>query len=105
MPLGEFVGRGARCDVYAWGEGQVIKFFQSGAPREWVEKEAHLARLVHEAGLPSPWVGGVTEHAGQLGIVYERLTGPLLDEALRSRPAVSVLAVLGPSGLHQVDVA
>jgi len=62
----------------------VVKLFQADASLGWIDSEARRSRLVHEAGLPTPWVGDIVEVGSRKGIIYERLDGPSLDEALRS---------------------
>jgi len=83
VKLGPLIGRGRRCSVYAWGEGQILKLFEPGAPQEWIDSEAIRARLIRDAGLPAPWVGDVLEVGDRKGIVYERLEGPSLENAVR----------------------
>ena len=67
-------------NIYAWGEGQIIKFWGTGAPEGWVEHLGKMERALYEAGLPVPEVGEIVEVDGQLGQVYERIEGDSLAE-------------------------
>lgn len=75
--IGEKIAAGGTSEVFAWGEGRVLKLF-TAAYQYAVDLEAERARAVHEAGLPSPAVFEVVEFDGRRGIVYERVEGPLL---------------------------
>jgi uncharacterized protein (TIGR02172 family) len=86
LELGELVGRGYQCDVFALGEGKVLKVFKPGADRSWIEREFAVTRLLHEAGLPIPAVFDIVEIDGRTGIVYERIHGPLLSAEVLANP-------------------
>ncbi len=43
--LGRLIEKAATAEVYAWGEGQVLKFYPPGAPRIVVETEVRTARV------------------------------------------------------------
>ncbi len=87
MKIGEMVGRGARAEVYALGNDRVLKLFGPGVDKAWPEREAQLTRRVNEAGVPSPRVFEVVLVDGRVGIVYERLEGPTLEDLMRTDPA------------------
>jgi len=69
-------------NVYAWGEGQIIKLWGDGAPEGWVEHLGKMERALYEAGLPVPEVREIIEVDGQLGQVYERIEGESLADGL-----------------------
>jgi len=69
-------------NLYAWGEGQILKLYDSSAPAEWVESIGRIERALYEAGLPVPKVGELVEIDGGLGQVYERIEGGSMAEAL-----------------------
>lgn len=85
-PLGEPIALGRTAEVYAWGEGQILKLFRDWFPADGVEYEARIARAVHEAGLPVPAIGKVVEIGDRLGLVYERVEGPSLLETSATKP-------------------
>ena len=65
--LGEPLARGRTADVYAWGDGWVLKLFQSWMDRPTIEQEARITRLVRASGLPVPVVGEIVEVDGRGG--------------------------------------
>lgn len=69
-------------NLYAWGEGQILKLYDSSAPADWVESLGRIERALYEAGLPVPKVGELVEIDGGLGQVYERIDGGSMAEAL-----------------------
>jgi uncharacterized protein (TIGR02172 family) len=83
---GPLVGNGRTAEVFAWGEDQILKLYRPEMPRDWVGYEAKIGRLVSEAGLAAPAVVDVVEVEGRLGIVYERIVGPSMLDALARRP-------------------
>jgi len=100
MILGQLIGSGRRCDVYACGECRVVKLFQPGAPLDWIEGEAKRSRLIYEAGLPVPWIGDTIDLDGRKGIVYERLDGLTLSQALRESPGSAPALMEKMAELH-----
>ena len=84
--LGEPIALGRTAEVYAWGEGQVLKLFHDWLSYQTVEYEAKIARAVHAAGLPVPAVGEIVEVEGHQGLVYERVDGLPMDRALAKKP-------------------
>lgn len=83
---GPLMGVGRTAEVFAWGEGQVLKLYRSGIPQQWVAQEARVGQIVFDAGLAAPAVDGVIELDGRLGIVCERLDGPSLLDLIPNRP-------------------
>jgi aminoglycoside phosphotransferase (APT) family kinase protein len=72
--------------VYEWGPGSVLKLYRASFPREWVEHEARLGRLIRAAGHPAPAVGELVEEVGRVGYVCERAQGPSWLDELQCRP-------------------
>ena len=76
---------GATADVYAWGDGRVLKLFHDRIPIHALEVSA--TRLAHDAGLPVPAVlSDLIEVDQREGIVFERIEGPTLLEYLQDQP-------------------
>jgi len=86
IPVGSRIGFGRTAEVYAWGEGQILKLFWPDMRREWIMHEAMIGRIVAEAGLAAPAVGDVIEAEGRLGIIMERIVGPSMLDDLVRRP-------------------
>jgi len=74
--LGQLIGQGGEAEIYAWGEGKVLKLGFPSRSRGGVEDELQAARVAHEAGVPTPAVGETIELDGRIGIVFERVDGP-----------------------------
>ena len=73
--LGKPIAQGLTAEVYVWDETRILKLFREGRSPEQVAREAHIARMVHAAGLPVPAVGEVVEIDGRRGLIYERVDG------------------------------
>ena len=84
--LGKPIALGRTAEVYAWGDGQVLKLFHDWMSAQAVEYEAQIARAVHAAGLPVPAVGEIVEVDDRLGLVYERTEGPPMGQLLAKQP-------------------
>ncbi|HEX4492481.1 MAG TPA: phosphotransferase [Acidimicrobiia bacterium] len=72
---------GRMAEVFAWGEGRVLKLDRA----EWngcAALESEVLRRVTEAGIDAPRAFEATTVAGRLGVVMERVDGPLLSEVL-----------------------
>jgi aminoglycoside phosphotransferase (APT) family kinase protein len=80
------VGRGFTADVYAWGEGRVLKLFHGPHAQDRVGREFAATRAVHAAGLPAPAAYERVEVDGRVGIVFERVDGVSLFEYTQARP-------------------
>jgi uncharacterized protein (TIGR02172 family) len=80
------IAMGRTAEVYAWGEGHVLKLYREQFPRDWVDHEARVARTIVEAGIPTPAPGAIVEAQGRRGIVYARVTGISMLADLQARP-------------------
>jgi len=85
-PLGKPLARGRTADVYAWEDGWVLKLFHDWFSRQDIEYEARIARAVQASGLPVPHVGDLIQVNGRDGLLYERVNGPSMLQALQRRP-------------------
>jgi uncharacterized protein (TIGR02172 family) len=94
------IGKGYTAEVYAWGEGRVLKLFHTWYAHERAEREFRAARAVHAAGLPAPAAYELVEIAGRTGIVFERLEGRSLFARLQARPWTLFAAVRRFAELH-----
>lgn len=80
------IARGRTADVYPWGDGQILKLYQDWCPPNWVEHESRVARLLFEAGIPTPAAGDIVSVDGRRGILYERVEGMSMLDDMRRRP-------------------
>jgi aminoglycoside phosphotransferase (APT) family kinase protein len=81
-------------NLYAWGEGWILKFFGDEAPAGFVEHMARLDRALYEAGLPVPAVGEMIEIEGGLGLVYEHVEGDSMAVAFLGAPEADLARVV-----------
>jgi uncharacterized protein (TIGR02172 family) len=86
MKKGPRIGVGRTAEVYAWGDDQILKLYRADMPREWIYHEARIGHIVAEAGLHAPAIGDTVEVDGRLGIIYERIGGPAMLDALAHQP-------------------
>lgn len=82
---GKRLGQGRTAEIYAWGEQQVLKLYLDWCPRNWIEEEFQTSRAAQSAGLPVPAVGEIVELDGRIGIIFERIEGPLMIDQLKAK--------------------
>jgi uncharacterized protein (TIGR02172 family) len=94
------VGKGSRSDVYAWGEGRILKLLHSWVPANRAEREYRATRAVHAAGLPAPAAYELVEVEGRRGIVFERVEGISMLKFVQARPWTLFSAARQLAELH-----
>ena len=109
------VGEGRTAEIFAWGQGRVLRLFRPGATTGYAQREMLAFRLVNEAGLPCPAVypsdseDGLVTIDERLGFVMDRVDGPSMLTALTSRPWKLWSFARALAGyhlsMHQQDVA
>ncbi len=82
----ERIGIGRTAEVFAYGDGRILKLLRPGFPEQMVEEEAEVARIVDLAGLAAPHFFGTVTLDGRPGLVYERIQGGVMLDQLTSRP-------------------
>lgn len=85
-PALSLIAEGRTAEVYAWDGAHVLKLYHDWCPSEWVEHEAYVARVIAQAGIPTPQVGEILERDGRRGILYERVEGVSMLVDMRRRP-------------------
>jgi aminoglycoside phosphotransferase (APT) family kinase protein len=86
MQKGALIGQGRTADVYAWGEGRILKLYQEHMPVHLVEQEYNVTRVAQASGIPVPAADQPIEVDGRCGIIFERLDGPSMLKALAIKP-------------------
>lgn len=86
MKKGHLIARGRTAEVFQCGNNQILKLFLDRNRAADAEREAQNTRLVYDAGLPVPSIGGTVEVDGRPGIVLEHIEGPSMMEILSSKP-------------------
>lgn len=94
------IARGATAVVYDMGDGKALKLFNKGYSRTAAFREFEAAKLVNEKGVPSARAYDFVEPTGRVGIVYEKLAGEnMLDALLAGGDMESLIA--GFARLHR----
>jgi Ser/Thr protein kinase RdoA (MazF antagonist) len=87
----ELIAWGRTAEVFAWGDGRVLKLDRP----EWnglSTFEATVLALVVDAGVRAPRPYETITVDGRTGVVLERVDGPILAEAIDSADDVALLA-------------
>jgi Ser/Thr protein kinase RdoA (MazF antagonist) len=82
----EVIGRGRTAEIYAWGEGKVLKLYFDWCNPEWVDQEFKAAQIAQQAGVPVPVPYELLKKDGRQGIVFERISGNSLIAEFKRRP-------------------
>jgi len=80
--LGAKLAVGGSADIFAWGERRVIKRFRRGTRQAAALQEAQCTQAARDAGAPAPQTFDVVEAEGEPGVIFERVEGGSLLEAL-----------------------
>jgi aminoglycoside phosphotransferase (APT) family kinase protein len=83
---GEQVGIGRTAEVFAIGDGRILKLLRPGFPDRLGLDEARIGALINAIGLPAPRLLGTERVDGRFGLLYERLLGPSMLDRLTNRP-------------------
>jgi aminoglycoside phosphotransferase (APT) family kinase protein len=96
----ELLGKGLTADLFAWGDGRVLKLFRDPAARQRAAREVAATRAVHLAGLPAPAAYDLIDLEGRPGIVFERIEGVSLLAHTQKRPWKLFAAIRLAAALH-----
>jgi len=80
------IGKGRMADVFAWGEGKILKLNHAQYSLLLAEMEFRNTRAVFNAGIPVPQPYDLIDYQGRHGIVFERIIGHSLLDELQARP-------------------
>jgi Ser/Thr protein kinase RdoA (MazF antagonist) len=80
------IAEGRTAEIYLWDDQHVLKLYRDWCPSDWVEYEAHVARAIYEAGIPSPEAGEIVEVKGRRGLIYQRIEGASMLQDMNARP-------------------
>jgi aminoglycoside phosphotransferase (APT) family kinase protein len=84
------LARGNFADVFAWGDDQILKLFHETGTSIQADQEAAHARAARAAGIPTPAIIGTVSIENRTGVIFERVHGPTMLEALSIRPAETI---------------
>jgi uncharacterized protein (TIGR02172 family) len=83
---GQLIGQGRTAEIFAWGDGQILKLLRDGFPDQVIEYEARIARIISATGLEAPAVGELVEVENRKGLIYQRVEGPSMLQILSAKP-------------------
>jgi hypothetical protein len=86
ISLGQPIAHGRTADIYAWQDGYILKLFHNWFGINSIQFEARIANALQTSGLPVPHVGDIIQINGRSGLIYERLNGWSMLEALYRKP-------------------
>lgn len=98
--LGPLIGIGRTAEIYAWGEHEILKLFRQDWPSRAIEMEVRVCRAVYAAGVASPAVGELVQVNGRTGLVFERISGPTMLQAMAARPWTARAQARSLADLH-----
>ena len=108
VELGPLLGTGKVAEVYAWGDGLVLKLYKPGAPKTSAFREAAILSLIEGSGLPAPRVHSVGgELQSRWGLMMTRAEGqPFAPALTRWPPSQAHLEALARlhARIHDVSV-
>jgi aminoglycoside phosphotransferase (APT) family kinase protein len=83
---GKPIAVGRTAEIFAWGEGRILKLLRPGFPAYLIKQEEVITAAIYQAGIAAPKIYEVIEINGRPGIVYERIDGPSLIENMKRHP-------------------
>ncbi len=94
------IASGRTAEIYAWGEGRILKLLRPGFPPALVQQEEAITAFVRQAGIPAPEISAVVEVDERPGIVYERVDGPAMIAEMERHPFRMKQYAAQLAGLH-----
>jgi hypothetical protein len=92
VPELEKVAEGREAEMFAWGDGKVLRLLRPGFNPGSLENEVRALELAHECGVPVPQPGERVSVDGRAGVVLERIEGTDLLTELGRAPWTVVRA-------------
>ena len=80
------IGEGATGEIFVWGEDKILKLYHEGASPREAEQEAACASIAHDAGVNTPAVIDTIIIENRQGIIFERVHGVTMLEAVMANP-------------------
>jgi aminoglycoside phosphotransferase (APT) family kinase protein len=96
---GKLIGEGKVAEVFAYGDGRVLKLYRAGQPASAAGREADTLAALAASAVPAPRAYGVEEVDGRWGVVMDRVEGrpfaePMLADMAGAGPYFAAMARL-----------
>ncbi len=86
MALAQPIAAGRTAEVFAWGDGRILKLLRPGMPERIGRAEAAAMAIAMAARLAVPRLYETVRVEGRFGLVYERVEGRSMMDTLARRP-------------------
>ena len=80
------IAEGVTAEIFAWDEDKILKLYHEGASPGEAEQEAGCASIAYDAGLNTPAVIDTITVENRQGIIFERVHGVTMLEAIMANP-------------------
>lgn len=80
--LGKLIGAGWTAQIYAYGENDVLKLFESSLPFDVINREIMAIRFAEKTGLPVPVIKELITYDGRHGIIMGRIKGKTMGQVM-----------------------
>ena len=80
------IAEGATAEIFAWDEDKILKLYHKSASPGGAEQEAACASIAYDAGLNTPAVIDTITIDNRQGIIFERVHGVTMLEAIIAHP-------------------
>ena len=80
------IAEGVTAEIFAWDEDKILKLYHEGTSPGEAEQEAARASIAYDAGLKTPAVIDTITVENRQGIIFERVHGVTMLEAIMANP-------------------
>jgi aminoglycoside phosphotransferase (APT) family kinase protein len=81
--LGSPIATGRTAEIFAWGDGRILKLTRADFPSILADQEWRNARIAWQAGARAPKPIEIIDVAGRRGVVFDRLDGPNMAQCMQ----------------------
>ena len=80
------IAEGATAEIFAWDEDKILKLYHEDASSGEAKQEAACAAIAYDAGVNTPAVIDTITVENRQGIIFERVHGVTMLEAIMANP-------------------
>jgi len=84
--LGTPIASGRTAEIFAWGDGLVLKLTRADFPSHLADQEWQNARIAWQSGARVPKPVEIIDVSGRRGVVFERVDGPTMTRCMQKEP-------------------